>query len=140
MIERRSCPGAGCVARLAGCRKSSCRVVGIIGALIIRLMAAIAGGRKTRIVIVYVAVRAGNGNVGAGKRKRRVVMIKRALAPSHGVVADFAGCGKTQLNVIHRRQRIAVVRLMASHAGCAGQVVVVIDVAGSAGHADVRAS
>jgi hypothetical protein len=87
-----------------------------------------------------VAIRAGNANVGAGKRKRRVVMIKRALAPSHGVVTDLAGRRETQLNVIYRRQCIVVVRLMASHAGGARQAVIVIDVARTAGHADVRAS
>ena len=44
-------------------------------------------------------------------------------------MAGFAGCGKTGRDVIHRRSRIVVIRLMARHAGGAGQVVIVVDVA-----------
>ena|SRR5690242_15400748 len=127
------------MARLAGCRKTSCRVVGIICPLVVRLMAAIASGRKARIVVVHMAVRTGDTNVGASKWKRRAVMIERALAPGHGVVADLAGGRETQLNVIYRRQGVVVVRLMASDAGSARQAVVVIDMTRRAGHADVRA-
>ena len=56
-------------------------------------------------------------------------VIESAVRPLHRVVADFAGRGKRTCDVIHRRQSVAVVLLMARIAGRAGQVVVVVDVA-----------
>ena len=125
---------------MTGRRESGCRVFGIVRHLVVRLVAAVAVDRETRIVVVHMATGARNRCMSAGKRKRSVVMIKRALAPSDGVVARVAVRRKTELNVVNRRDGIVVVGLMASNASCARQPVVVIKVAGSASHAHVRAS
>lgn len=85
------------------------------------------------------AAGASNADVGAGKGKGRVVMVKRTLAPGHGVVTHLASRREPKLNVIDGRQSIVVVGLVATSAGGAREAVVVVDVAGTAGHAYVRA-
>ncbi len=137
MIEGRSRPCCCRVARLTGRRESSRRVVGIGRLLVLCRVTAIAVGWQARIVIVHVATRADHAGVSTGKRKGRVVMIKNALGPNHRVVAQRAVGRKT--SVIDRCQRSGEICLVASNTGRAVQAVVVIDVAGSAGHAYVRA-
>ena len=137
MIEGRSRPRCCRVARLTGRGESSRRVVGIVRLLVLRRVTAIAVERQTRIVIVHVATRTDHVGVSTGKRKGRVVMIKNALGPNHRVVAQRAVGRKT--SVIDWCQRSRESCLVARNAGRAGQAVVVIDVAGSAGHARVRA-
>jgi len=138
VIERRSGPRRGGVAAGTARREPGGRVVGIVGPPIVSRVTAIAVGGKTGVVIVYVATRAGRAGVLPGQRKRCVVMIKRPLGPSHGVVAHLAGGRKTKLNMIDRREGIVEVVLVARNAGGAPQTVVVTDVAGTAGHAYVR--
>ena len=137
VIEGRSRPRRCCVARLTGRRKSSRCVVGIGRLLVLCRVTAIAVSRQARIVVVHMATRADHAGVSTGKRKGRVVMIKNALSPNHRVVAHRAVGRKT--SVIDRCQRIREICLVARNAGRAGQAVVVIDVAGSASHAYVRA-
>ena len=103
VIEGRAGPSRRCVAVLAGRREPGGGVLGIVRPLVIGLMATVAVGGETRIVIVYVAARAGNGNVSTSERKRRVVVVKCSGSPSNCVVAGLARRRKTQLNVIHRR-------------------------------------
>jgi len=138
VIERRSGPRRGGVAAGTARREPGGRMVGIVGPLIFRRVTAIAVGGKTGVVIVDVATRTGRAGVLPGQRKRCVVMIKRPLGPSHGVVAHLAGGRKTQLNVVHRAEGIVEVGLMARNAGGAPQTVVVTDMAGTAGCAYVR--
>jgi len=137
VIEDGSRPRCCCVARLTARGESSRRVVGIGRLLVLCRVTAIAVGWQARIVIVHVATRAGHAGVSTGKRKGRVVMIKNALGPNHRVVAQRAVGRKT--SVIDWCQRSREICLVARNAGRAGQAVVVIDVAGSAGHAYVRA-
>ena len=137
MIEDRSRPRCCCVARLTGRGESSRYVVGSGRLLVLHRVTAIAVGWQARIVIVHVAIRAGHAGVSTGKWKGRVVMIKNALGPNHRVVAQGAVDRKT--SVIDRCEGFAEICLVASNAGRAVQAVVVIDVAGSAGHACVRA-
>jgi len=137
VIEDRSRPRCCCVARLTACGESSRRVVGIGRLLVLCRVTAIAVGWQARIVIVHVATRAGHAGVSTGKRKGRVVMIKNALGPNHRVVAQRAVGRKT--SVIDWCQRSRELCLVARNAGRAGQAVVVINVAGGAGHAYVRA-
>ena len=85
------------------------------------------------------AAGASNTDVGAGKGKGRVVMVKRPLAPGDSVVTDLASRRKAKLNVIDGRQSIVVIGLVTTHTGRVRQTVVVVDVARSAGHAYVRA-
>ena len=138
VIERRSGPRRGGVAAGTARREPGGRMVGIVGPLIFRRVTAIAVGGKTGVVIVDVATRTGRAGVLPGQRKRCVVMIKRPLGPSHGVVAHLAGGRKTQLNVVHRAEGIVEVGLVARNAGGAPQTVVVTDMAGTAGCAYVR--
>jgi hypothetical protein len=137
VIEGRSRPRRGGVARLTARGESGRLMVGIGRLLVLRRVTAIAVGWEARIVIVYMAIRADHGVVSTGERKGRVVMIKNTLGPNHRVVAQRAVGRET--GVIDRCQRIAEICLVASNAGRAGHAVVVIDVAGSAGHAYVRA-
>jgi len=137
MVEHRAGPGRCRVAGGTGCWEPGGRVVGIIRTLVIRCVTVVAVGWKSRVVIVHMATRAGHAGVSTGKWKGRVVMIKNALGPKHGVVTQGAVGRKT--GVIDRCQGITEICLVASNASRAGQAVVVIDVAGSAGDARVRA-
>ena len=139
VIERRSCPCRGGVAILTSRGEPGRRVVGVVRPLIIGLVTAITVGWETRIVVVYVTTRAGHAGMSPGKWKWSVVVIECALSPGDGVVAHLACRRKPELNVIHRRQSIVEVGLVASHAGRARNAVVVIYVARSASHADVCA-
>ena len=56
-------------------------------------------------------------------------MIKLAVGPQHRIVAAIASSWEMRGNMVHGAERIVVVRLMARHAGCARQIVVVVDVA-----------
>ena len=139
VIERRSGPRRGGVAVLATRRESRRRMARIVRTLIIGYVAAVAIGWEARIVVVHVATGAGNRCVRAGKREGRVVVVEGGLGPDDGVVARIAGSRKTQLHMVYRRHGIVVVALMAGNTGRAGQGVVIIDVAGGAGHGCMRA-
>ena len=56
-------------------------------------------------------------------------MIELPVRPKHVVVAVLARRRIIQRNVVNWRLRVVVVRLVARHAGRAGQLVVVVDVA-----------
>lgn len=134
MIEGRSRPRRGGVARLTSRRKSSGSVVRIVGPLIVHSVAAVAVGWKARIVIVNVATCTGNRSVSACERKGRVVVVKGASGPNDGVMARFACGGESQLNMVNRRYGVVVVGLVTRNAGGAGEAVVVVDVTRTAGH------
>ena len=55
-------------------------------------------------------------------------MVKRGVGPQTGVVTGFASGRECGCDVVHRRLRIVVIRLMARDAGGSGQVVIVVDV------------
>jgi hypothetical protein len=138
MIERCSCPHGCCMARLASGGKSRSRVIGIVRALIIRFVTAVAVGWKARVVVVHVATGARNRGVCSGKRELRVVVVKSSLSPDNSVVAHVASNGESALNVIHRRRGVVEIGLVAGNARRTGEVIVVVDVAGSAGHGYMR--
>lgn len=52
-------------------------MIGIRGPGEIRLMAAIAGRRQSSVVVICVALRAGDRRMRPGQRKRSVVVIER---------------------------------------------------------------
>ena len=56
-------------------------------------------------------------------------MVKRGIGPQNGVVTGFASCRERGRNVIHRRGRVVVIRLVARDASSAGQIVIIVDVA-----------
>ena len=139
VIESSSRPLSRGVAGLA-CRGESCRhMVGIRRRLVNRSVAAVAIGRNTRVVIVDVATRASHRRVRSGQRKSRRVVVEGGAVPVDRVVAQLAGSGKTELNMVDRRGRRVVVGLMTGHAGRARQTEIVVHVARTAGNARVRA-
>jgi len=79
------------VASLARGREPRGDVVRVVRSLIIRLMAAIAGRRQRRVVVVHMALRARNRHVEARQRECCQIVIKRCLQPRRGVVAHLAG-------------------------------------------------
>lgn len=97
-------------------------------------MARITQSAVQRVIVAGVAVGAQPRRDGVGARKlesgRRV--IERAVGPEHSVVAGFTGCRESRRDVVHWRGRGVVVVLVARHAGGAGEVVIVVDVAVSA--------
>ena len=66
----------------------------IIRAGVVGLVAPVAGCGQGRVVVVGVALRAGQGGVGAGERKRSVVVIEGGAGPRCGVVAEGAVGGE----------------------------------------------
>jgi len=89
VIEGRSQPAGCVVASGTGCRKSCGRVVGIIGSRVIRLVARIAIRGQAGVVVVHVALSAGNLKVESGQRERRVVVIEARRNPRGGVMAHI---------------------------------------------------
>lgn len=138
VVKRSSTPRRRRVTSLASRREPGGHVVGVGRCLIHRSVAAIAIGRKARIVIVHVATAAGNRGVRPGERKPRRAVIESAGSPDDGVMAEVTGGRIPKLNVVDRRRRGVVIALVTSHATCAGQGVVVVDVTRAAGNACVR--
>ena len=95
VIERGAGPGRGAVAGLArgGEELLLRRVTRVGGVVVVGLMAADAGCRQRRVVVVDVAVRANTWrhHVRTGEWERRVVVIKRGVGPDDGVVAELTG-------------------------------------------------
>lgn len=72
------------MAGVAGGRKARGGVIRIGGSGPGRLMACIAGGWNRDVVSIYVALRAGNGQVGARQRKWALGVIERCGTPAAG--------------------------------------------------------
>ncbi len=68
------------------------RVARIGGVVVIRLMAADAGCRQRRVVVVHVAIGANTRRhrMRSRQRERRVVVVKGRIRPDHRVMAEFA--------------------------------------------------
>ena len=94
VIERRSRPGGRGVASLARSRKELwLRLVARVrGVVVIRLVAADTRDRQSRVVPVYVAVRAlaRRHCVRTGQRERGVGVVKGGVGPDRRVVAQLA--------------------------------------------------
>ena len=130
MIERGICPNSSVVAEFAGRRESGRRVRRIGCTRVIFLMARIARRAVERIVAVDVAIgaQARRNRMRASQREACGRVVKRGVGPETGVVTAFASGRECGCDVIHRRLRIIVIRLMARDAGGGGQVVIVVDV------------
>ena len=63
------------------------------------------------------------------ERETGTGVIECAIAPVHGVMTGLTRSREVGGDVIHRSQRVRVIRLMARHARGTRQVVVVVDVA-----------
>lgn len=91
----------------------------------VRLMAAIASRRQSGVVVIDVALRAGDADMGASQRERGVVVIEGGLRPRRGVMACVAGCGKAGADVVWIGCS-GVICLMTAIAGCGKSGVVVV--------------
>ena len=138
VIEHRAQPRRCVVARLARSRETRCGMVRIIRRLIIGLMAAVTVRWQCRVVVVDVALRAGDGNVKASQRERGQVVIKRGRDPCGGVVADLTSCRQAGRRV-RRGVGAVVVRHVTRRARRIGQIVVSVYVARRTGRVHVEA-
>src|SRR5207302_1975467 len=98
VIKRGIRPSAGVMALLAGSREEL-RLRGVprvSAGVVIRLMTADAGGRQSRVVVVYVAICTFSRwhHVRTGQRECGVVVVERRIRPGHSVMTDRAGRGK----------------------------------------------
>ncbi len=134
VIKRGIQPGAGAVALVAGLREVRCDVVGIGGSLVVLQVAGRAGCAVQVVVVVDVAVGAGarRNGVQAGKREPGAVVVERCVHPVGGVVTGVASLREVCRDVVGIGGSLEILEV-AAHAGAAGQVVVVVDVAVGAG-------
>ena len=133
VIERCSGPGSRGVAGIAS-GWEACRCVSRIGGSVpIRRMASVTGSGQSCVVVIHVALCAGNGGMRAGEWERRVVVIERGGSPVCRRVADRAICREAAGHVIRVRSSV-VIGLVAGIAGGGGGCVVVVGMALRAGH------
>ena len=100
-------------------------------ACVVLLVARIAERAVEVVVIVDVAVgaQARRNSMRSRQLEASGGVVKRTVAPLDRVMAGFACSRKRRRDVIHGRERVVVVVLMARHACRAAQVVVVVDMA-----------
>ena len=108
-------------------------VIGVGGSREICLMAAVAGGGQSRVVVIHMALRARDGNVGAGEREGRGAVIEGRGGPSCGVMASCACGGEAYSDVIGACGS-GVIGLVAAVAIAWNRRVVVVHVAQRAGN------
>jgi hypothetical protein len=88
--------------------------------LVIRLMAAVAICRQRRVIVIYVAARAGYLSVKAGQGKDRRAVVEFSVGPERCVVAQITSRRETQLLMVNWGESITVIIEMAGHACRAG--------------------
>ena len=130
VIEGRVGPDRGVMAQLASRREPRGCMCGIRRAVVVILVARIAKGAGQVVIVFDVAIGAlpGRYRVCAGQRKSGAVVIEGCVQPRSRVVALIAALRKVRRYVIGIRCSL-IVRQVARHAGRAGEVVIVIDVA-----------
>ena len=137
MVQREPCvielairPLDSVVAGCTGGREMGGDVVRIVRILVVRLVAAIAVGGQSCVIVVDVAVGAGarRYSVGACEREAGLVVVKVGVGPFDRVMADLAGLRKASLHVI---RVIGVIEIgqVTSDAGGVVQPVIVVDMA-----------
>ena len=122
-------PRTGVVALVAARREIRRDVVRIRGSLIVGLVARVASRAGQVVVVALMAVGAEPWRHGVHARQRKSCgrVIELAVGPLHRVMTLFAGGGEAGMR--HWAQRFVVVVLVATHAGGAGDFVVIVDVA-----------
>jgi len=119
------------MAEFAGRRESGRRVRRTGGAGVVLLVACVAQCAVQRVVVVHVAVgaQARRHDMRSRQLEAGGGVVKRGIGPENGVVTGFASCRERGRNVVHRRGRVVVIRLVARDASGAGQIVIIVDVA-----------
>ena len=139
VIEVRRDPRGRVVAGSAGSREARGHMVRISSSVVVGLMARIAVGRQSGVVVVDVAACAGNRHMGTRQGKRRVVVIEACRNPRRCVVAYLTLLWEAGSDVIRVRCTLEILEV-AADTGRAGQVVIVIDMALRALHRRMGAS
>jgi hypothetical protein len=80
----------------------------IVGAVVISLMAAIASGRECCVIVVGMALRAGDRDVRSSQRKLRRAMVKGRGAPAARRMAKGTVGGKSRRRKVRLMARIAI--------------------------------
>ena len=134
MIESCRRPSRRRVTRVARCRKIQRHVAGIRGALEIFHVATGARRISQRVVVVHMAIRACARwhRVQSGEREAGAVVIEGRIGPVRSAMALFAGLWEIRGDVVRIGGSLVVLEVT-GNTGCAGQAVVVVDVAISAG-------
>jgi len=138
VIEGRGGPDRGVMAESAIGRESRCNVVGIGGPGEVFVVASVAGGRQRSVVVIDMALRAGDLDVRAGEGKRCLVVVETRPGPVGGAVASGAGSRKASRRV-GWSVCLGVIRLVAAVAVLGERGEVVVGVAGRAGDGGMRA-
>jgi len=99
VIEVCALPTRGGVTRGARGGEMRCNVIGIVRALIVRLVARIAIRRGMNVIVVDVAAGTRNFHVGAGKGKFGLVVVEGRRLPGRSVVTNLARRGESSLQV-----------------------------------------
>ena len=129
VIERRGAPAAGRVADRAVGRESRRDVIRIRRPVEVRLVARVARGRRVGVVVVRVALRAGQRRVHARQRIVGVqCVIEVDVRPVGRCVAGIARGGEARSRMVGIRRAVPI-RLVAAEAGCGQRRVVVVGVA-----------
>jgi len=130
MVEFAIRPDHCIVAAFAGQREGKRHVVDRrLGVVVIGLMACCTSRARQVVVIVHVALSARRGRMCSRQSKAGRRMVERRVQPVRRIVAPFASRRIAQRDMIHRRLRVVVIRLVARHARRTGQLIVVVDVA-----------
>ena len=130
VIKRRIHPVRGVVAPLASRGVAEGDMVDWrLGVVVIRLVARHTGCVGQLVVVINVALCARCGRMQASKRPTRAGVVELAVGPQDRVVTTLTCRRKTQSDVVNRRFRVVVIRLVARDAGRASQLVVVVDMA-----------
>lgn len=138
VIERRRRPAAGGVADRAVRRESRGDVIGIRGAVVVGLVTAVARRGRGVVVVIRVALRAGQRGVHTCKRIVGVHrMVKGHAGPVGSRMAGLTCGGETSRCVIRVGCPIPI-GLMASVAGCGQRCVVVVHMALRTGNGRMR--
>jgi len=103
VIEGRTGPLRGVVARFAGLWESGAHVVRIGGVLELRKVTRDARRRQSSVLVVHVTSRAGNRCMSAGQREACGAVVKRGAGPLRRVVAQRAVLRETGGYVIRIR-------------------------------------
>jgi hypothetical protein len=106
-------------------RPACCHMIGIRGAIEIRLVAGVTGRRCAGKDVIDMAADAIHSEVRTGQWEGCVVVIKRCPCPRCGCVAGSAGGGKSRGSMV-RVSRPSPIRQVAAVAGCRqrGEVVI----------------
>jgi hypothetical protein len=139
VVESCARPAARGVAKRTRCGEASRDVVGTIGCLVLRLMAAITIGGQRRVIVVHVTIGARDLGMKAGKRKRSVVMVKAGRRPRGGAMADVTLLRKPSRDMA-RIVRILIIRQMATHTCSTGESKIPIRMTLAALHGRVKTS